>query len=683
MPLTCSIPLEMCPIWLFCIGQWDQTYTSSEIEVDPADYPGMVGARFEVILDNTWWTDPVDQPIRLIDDVGTVYAEILFPPETYHSGTFGDSHLRMSVGFTLAPVKTKYYLQIICADIPNWGTLEDFRCARIWIDVVDSERVRIQVPLIEGDQSSGGGLYSPEENDQWSWFIYTGDWQDRLNHDTFEYAGWDGDGTYWWNIFLLEKTKWATVDHWTFEVTGAQLEYYPAGPSEGDPIYDQGILHVAIFNKTKNVMVAGTELTFTEIMPTRKTIDFTNSAVNWDDGDEFEVRMKCPYTGLGGYARYGTLGCLYRCVLYCTLDPATKAQIYLKAGAVVPNMGTAQESRILYEPDKYPINTKAYLESTIQNYHGTPVTDMSRQRSAEITSLLASNHRYIARSEVVAGVANIWLEEAYFADAGNYAWYKFPGSATVITNGSLYDTADWCPAGYTGWVDKDGLLQDDNVLARIQLNVANDTAIIELGDFHFDAIIPPGTNIVSISLVGIFACIGPPQWVDDYQPTMGAGTPLNAYVDAVPYLGGVIQGSWVAQACANWFLLNPSWAHFDMYYPQNAYTQPVPVFWPLSGGGTFSFRYHKIPWLLSDLVNANFKIRVRVRVPSSARFTQFEFCWCRAWVNAYNDIAFVSYPVDGNITHGNTFIILEFEGNVCVEEECIFSFPDPNSELPR
>jgi hypothetical protein len=346
-------------------------------------------------------------------------------------------------------------------------------------------------------------------------------------------------------------------------------------------------------------------------------------------------------------------------------------------------MGVTVEGRLLYEPDKYPINTKAYLESTIQNYHGTPVTDMSRQRSAEITSLLNSNHRYIARSEVVAGIANIWLEEAYFADTGNYSWYKFPGSATVISNGHLYDTLDWCPAAYTGWVNKDGLLNADNVLAQIQLNVANDTAIIELGDFNFDAVIPPGTTILAVQLVGIFACIGPPQWVDDYQPTMGSGTPKNAYIDAVPYLGGVVQGSWVAQTCNNWFLLEPGWPHFDMYYPQNAYPQPAPVFWPLSGGGTFNFGYNKIPWLLSDLVNANFKIRVRARVPNYTRFTQFAFCWCRASVAAYNDIASVSYPADGNITHGNTFIILEFEGNVVPEKDCVFSFSDPNSELPR
>ena len=686
MSLTCSIPLEMCFDWLFCIDQWDQLYTSTEIEIDPADYPGLVGARFEVVLDATW--GEVDQPIRLVDAELNVYAEIIFPWESYRPGTFGDSHLRKSVGFTLAPVKKKYYVQIICADVENWGTLDDFRTARIWLDVVDSERVRIQIPLLDGDQSTGGGLDSPEENDQWSWFNYTADYKyianypppphlvERLLHDSWGYSDYDGDEPVWWTIFLLEKSKWQTVDHWTFEVTGAQLDTYAIGSYyEGEPMYDPGRLDVAIFNKTKDVMVAGTQLSFTEYMPTRKTVDFSNSAVNWDDGDEFEVRMKCPYTGVEEY--YSTFGVLYRCVLYCTLDPATKTQVYLKTGGTWG--GTDPTSRLLYQPNLYPVGTKVYFESTLS--HVDDAALMDRLRSGEISALLADNHRYIVRSYYEDGIACVALEEGGFYDTGNYAWYKFPGSATIIDNGHLFDPVPGSniPLGNIGWLDKDGILQDDNVLARIQLNVANDTATLELGDFHFDDIVPLGTNINSVVLTGIFACIGPPQWVDDFVPTMGSGDPQNAAVEAVPYLGGVVQGSWVTKGCNNWFILEPGWPHFDMLYPQNAWAQPAPVFWPLSGGGTFTF--YKSPWLLSDLVNANFKIRVRVKIYYVNRLLQFEFCWCRAMVNAQADI--VEVCIAGSRSHGDSFLILEFEGNITPEKDCIFSFPDPNSELPR
>jgi len=683
MSLTASIPLEMCPTWLFCIDQWDQLYTSSELEIDPADYPGLVGARFEVVLDATW--GEIDQRIRLVDIDLNIYAEITFPWESYRPGTFGDSHTRKSVGFTLAPVKKKYYIQIVCEDVENYGTLDDFRTARVWIDVVDSERIRIQIPLLEGDQSSGGGLDSPEENDQWAYFVSINDYKnqfyERPIHDSWGYGGWDGDEPLWWNVFLLEKAKWQTIDHWTFEVIGSQMDTY-VGPSEdpydpplGGPLFDPGLLEIAIFNKTKNVMVADTLLAFTEYMPTRKTVDFSNSAINWDDGDEFEIRARCPYTGEGEFLYYSTNGALYRCALYCTLDPANKAQVYLKTGATWSSYDPT--GRLLYDPSKYAVGTIAYFESTLGKWDDA--TYMTRVRSAEITSLLASMHRYTVRAALVGGVYCVYLEEGLYYDTGNYTWYRWPTVATVISNGNLFDPVPGSnvPLGNIGWLDKDGILEDDNVLATIQLNVANDTAILELSGFRFQDVVPVDLLIQGISLTGIFACIGPPQWVDDFVPTMGSGTPLNAWVDAVAYVGGVIQGTWHVAKCNNWYLLNPSWPHFDVLFPQNAYTQPAPVFWPLSGGGTFSFISDRA-WTVADLADGTFTIRVRVRVPSSARFTQYEFCWTRATVSGGVDIISVCTPVPSRTTHSESFIILEVEGNETPEKECIFSFPSPN-----
>jgi hypothetical protein len=152
---------------------------------------------------------------------------------------------------------------------------------------------------------------------------------------------------------------------------------------------------------------------------------------------------------------------------------------------------------------------------------------------------------------------------------------------------------------------------------------------------------------------------------------------LNAWVDAVAYVGGVIQGTWHVAKCNNWYLLNPSWPHFDVFYPQNAYTQPLPVFWPLSGGGTFYFTSDRA-WTVADLADGSLTIRVRVRVPSSSRLTQFEFCWVRATVSGGIDIVSVCTPVPSRTTHSESFLILEVEGNVTPEKDCIFSFPNPN-----
>jgi hypothetical protein len=650
--ITAEIPLEMLGSWLFN-DEFDVTYTCTEIEIDPADYPGLVEAWFELVVETHYATYSGAERIAdgyridLVDEDGTVAAtHLLLPPWTLPQ--------RVRVPATLSSSKKKYYVKV-------WGYPDtfadvDLRTARVILKLVDTNRIRVQIPLFQGDGSTGGGGATAADDDFWAWGQY-------VYNPTYAYAGWDGTDGYWWDLFLKTEANWQTVDHWTLEVIGT-LGASPYAYDDADPIV-RGPFYVALFNKTTGLMVTGTEVSFdqTDKMPHRATIDFANDAANFTDGDEFEIRVRLEG---GGLYLDNNVGLLYRAELYCTLAPVTKIEVYMKFGTVVGSFGVIgsydQESRWLFESDLFPLGTEYFLETTFGNWLATP---RERVRSAEVT--LVNGHRYLVHLYKVGATYYLCAYNGYDADYGSMVYTRSPTVATVITNGSLSDPGGVIPAITEGWLDGTwdpifdyhGFYTSwDNKIAAIQLNTPNDTAIIELGGFGFQTVIPPGLAIQGVGAWSSFGCIGPPQWVDDFVPSMGSGTPVNAYVDMSSFVGGVQQGSWHAGVCSNYFLLNPGWDHFDLFYPQTLFPQPAPAFIPISGGSTYVFNADRA-WVDTDLADGTFTVRIRTRMPNVARLLQWFFCYATAQVTVGTDFLCLSSLSNG---HGMSFIIAVVEG---------------------
>jgi hypothetical protein len=413
-------------------------------------------------------------------------------------------------------------------------------------------------------------------------------------------------------------------------------------------------------------MVAGTELVFTESVPTRKTVDFANDAANFTDGDEFELRFVCTYTGLGGYARYTCVGPIYRAALYVTLDPAMKAQIYIKVGSTEANISTGNwydtETRTLIDTSLYPPGLLLYLETTLLE---SPYLGPLRRERSEVI-VLSDGHRYTAHYYRNPAGGHVCLTDNYDADfGGSGGVYTTATTATVITNGTLYDPLGQVFPAYEGWRNPDYMLEDEGLVAMIQLNAANDTAIVELSGFDFSAL-PPAAVVTDVGAVSIHGCIGPPQWVDDFAPDLGSGAPLDAYVDAVTYVGGAIQGTWHSGNCPNWFLIYPDRTHMDMYYPQNSYPQPYPWDLTFSGGASYDFSADRA-WAWADVQPGTFALRIRARVTAVKRFLQWFICWVRAYVIAGSvDTVCLDMALTVNARLGNTFVIAEIESPACL-----------------
>jgi hypothetical protein len=366
----------MCSSWLFP-DTFAQTYHTTELEIDPADYPGLTHAWFETITGSNEGLS-----IYLVDDVGILYATI--------TPTLNAQAERKRIEFTLNPAKTKYYLKIEAS--PDYDVI-DLRTARVILDVEDSERARIQIDLVGGDDSSGGYTGDSAENDYWAYATSS-------SSATYGYGG-SGTTDKWFRLFYLDKSKWATVDKWTFEVIGLDGSF-------------------ALFRKDTGAVIAGSELTFSSTTtPSRQTVDIDNDDL--PDLTELELRMK----------RGASTAYVYRASLYCSLSDVTLMEVHWKVGTVIkgylggigpdidldPRYET--RARFLFDPTKFGIGTQFYFEATAKEVGTTSsvflydvgISDSGLDSYTSNAAVITAVPRFDEEETVDVGVAMIgtWL----------------------------------------------------------------------------------------------------------------------------------------------------------------------------------------------------------------------------------------------------------------------------------
>lgn len=304
------IPIEMA-FTNYYENESAKVWLATEMEIDPANYPGLTQAYFGGTFScgSTSSTPGEVHPAQLVDEDGAVYATInTIAGNT--SATWNPKRYRST--FTLNAAKKKYYFKT------NYGGSEWGRLSTRHVQMIlegDFSKVRIQIPLMSGDESNPGG---------------SGDGDVPAGYDELvSYCARSSKTTYGYNdlianrgtdpqhfvIFRKDDSKWDHIDSWDFEVMGG-LRGVLAGYFE-------------LYNLTKSLSVTGSEIEFLNTdnpasaelcayigvangcLPIRKTVSIANDAENFDDGDDFLFRMRAPSAVNRDTAVLGYSICLY------------------------------------------------------------------------------------------------------------------------------------------------------------------------------------------------------------------------------------------------------------------------------------------------------------------------------------------------------------------------------------
>lgn len=346
--ITASIPIEMCCTWLYADENLTQTWLPSEVEIDTADYPGLVNAWFECLIEGDYGSAP-EYPygtVELVDEFGTLYATCV------HTDVYLQ---RVREPITLRQGVTKYYLRFPRTDGSLYYAVYDLRTARIILDVVDSTAAKVQVELITADESAPGGSGDEEANNFWGYAI---------SSTSLTYTPTDDSGDLYYRRVLLTKSNWSTVTEWEFEAMGAagRVDTYGGGQVDAEG-------YIALFDATTDTMVPGSELHFTSHDPIRRTAVIADADLV--DGHEFIVKLR-RLTAPGSQYMM-----LYKANLNVTLDPVTKMEVHWRMGCVTGGSlgGTglsdpdydsnfSTEARYLHEPSKFEPGTPIYFDAT-------------------------------------------------------------------------------------------------------------------------------------------------------------------------------------------------------------------------------------------------------------------------------------------------------------------------------
>jgi hypothetical protein len=272
MSCTTTCPVSI-PIDLIVAGTfWDEhttDYTAYMVHIDPANFIGRTGARFEASIE----MDAGDTPhtMQLVDENGDVHATIEFP--TPAGGGSNQIFIKeVPWNFTEA----HYYMPRFVG--PDLGDLAVSIKATVWIDGTNFTKVAIQRQLISGGESFPGLLGSPEENNSFAWAVSIG----AANSGTWQQP----PSANWYSIFKKNASDWNGV-------TGRELRATMWVRRE-PPVTLSGSAKVGLWNKTTNTLVASVDFTVDNAMlniPTLLTVAIPDDDPNFDYDDEYEAKI--------------------------------------------------------------------------------------------------------------------------------------------------------------------------------------------------------------------------------------------------------------------------------------------------------------------------------------------------------------------------------------------------------
>lgn len=322
---------------------WDRTRTS----LDTGDYDGTVTYTFEVVAENTHATNA--ETIDLYNSAGASVASINIPANT-------STIKRFSTTFTPTAGANNYRVRT-SATASN-GDMEVW-AARILVKQVGATTTKLYIPL-------GGRLYNSSSTSTTSTL-------DSLASGTY------GQGTAMrWAKWRKDVSSYADIaagSPWTFEAV-------ISNSSGGSTAY------ASLFNATDSTQVTASEITTTSASPTLVSASFANNATNFDDLDEFEVRIK----------RSANTGQIHKAGLWVKLTNLTKGEVYRRISLSFDSEATTTwaHQRIAIDTDYYKMltvspntTTNTYLEVCGNRASGTLAVDV-RDEGTSDTSVAGS-----------------------------------------------------------------------------------------------------------------------------------------------------------------------------------------------------------------------------------------------------------------------------------------------------
>lgn len=298
------IPLEMILT--------TQTATSSPfsipgvsyISLDSDDYDGAT-YDFEIIATNT--SSTTDYTVDLYDVTGSAAKASITVPKNTNTAT------RFRAGAnSWSPTdnaKRTYAIRLSQTAEPYTFLIVD--TARIIITQINATKTRIQIPLV-----------------------------DSLEYDVTCSTTYTQVHPTKYNIYLKDTSVFADISGWNLEVIiGATI--------------DGGTTYCALFDKTDNDQVGNTEMSVSGSKDTLLDVDFTNTETNFDDGHEFEMRIKSS----GAPQREK----IVKANLYVELTNLSKAEVFW----LTNHYATASKEGTSYPKQRVLLDTSAYSGATI------------------------------------------------------------------------------------------------------------------------------------------------------------------------------------------------------------------------------------------------------------------------------------------------------------------------------
>lgn len=496
---TAMVPMEMLSTSMSFPDTVDVMWHSTGVYFDPAAHDNVAHAWFQITAQNRNDTDA--SHLLLVDENGTQYADLTIAANT---GSSNRAYMRQRVEFTPDSVAHTYMLKTVGVSFAHTLSSTCFD-AKIILEQVLAAKTRVPIQLAVLDESTGGGNGDATQDDQDLWSLIT-------TSATYGYD--DSAGEQPFQIFHLDKSKFATIDSWELAVVGHMDRFSSAGTG-----------YAALFDKTSNTMVTGSEMTWTGATVTRKTATIADSDMT--DGHDFELRIK--YVGAAnGFEVHNPL-------LSVKLTTATKAEVYHRVGCNVGNVSGSefipQEVRYLHEPTKYMGGTTFFVETTGFRFSGTAAGTVA--------------------------IRDMVLSDVDAALVQNYA-----GAESVITTGS----GVWSnPSQIVG--------PPDNAKATWESLTANDNGVIEVGTFGFDGQIPVGATISNVFIDTGLQSVGQAANMSARCRISGVDQTEHIHSEG-PDLSGVLHGrEYDCSGDRSWVIADFNDANFKVrmkaYHPNN------------------------------------------------------------------------------------------------------------------
>ena len=308
-----EVPLDNCGAGCSSSSTTAITFTRTRISLDDGDYDGAT-YYWEIIAKNVNATTAYTVELR---NGVTTNASIEIAANTstitrFRSGSF-------------APVSGANNYDIYT---PQTAAIDDvvIYVSRIIVQQTDPTKAKIQFPLCAAYVTTAGP-----------------------NNQAIDIRGsttYGQTNIQFYSYFKKNESAFAYIGNgnvWTFSVTIAG--------GTGDTAY------ASLFDSSGN-QISDSEVSTTSTSPTLLSVDFSNTAVNFDNNDLIEIKLKVnPYV---------LIGCIiYQAYLYLDLNGLNKTEVYYRVGggyfsssAEIPN------GRMYYDAAKFATQDAVYHVAT-------------------------------------------------------------------------------------------------------------------------------------------------------------------------------------------------------------------------------------------------------------------------------------------------------------------------------